>query len=60
MGPATDPLTVVGQDLRVHGFDNLWIGDASIMPTITHGNTNLTAILIGERLADFVARAAPD
>jgi choline dehydrogenase len=58
MGPATDPLTVVGEDLRVHGCDNLWIGDASIMPTITHANTNLTAILIGERLADFVAGVA--
>jgi choline dehydrogenase len=57
MGPASDPLTVVDERLRVHGFDNLWIGDASIMPTITHGNTNLTAILIGERLADYVARA---
>jgi choline dehydrogenase len=57
MGPASDPLTVVDEGLRVHGFDNLWIGDASIMPTITHANTNLTAYLIGERLADFVARA---
>ena len=58
MGPSSDPLTVVGEDLRVHGFDNLWVGDASIMPTITHANTNLTAILIGERLADFVGRAS--
>jgi choline dehydrogenase len=61
MGPASDPLTVVDAGLRVHGFDNLWIGDASIMPTITHANTNLAAILIGERLSDFVAgsHAAP-
>jgi choline dehydrogenase len=58
MGPASDPMTVVDERLRVHGFDNLWIGDASVMPTIPHANTNLTAILIGERLADFVAEEA--
>jgi choline dehydrogenase len=44
---------VVDQNLRVHGLENLWIADASIMPTVTHANTNLTAIMIGERLADF-------
>jgi choline dehydrogenase len=58
MGPASDPLTVVDEGLRVHGLDNLWIGDASIMPTIPHANTNLTAILIGERLSDFVSAVA--
>jgi choline dehydrogenase len=58
MGPASEAFTVVDQRLRVHGFDNLWIGDASIMPTIPHANTNLTAILIGERLADLVALEA--
>ncbi len=56
MGPAWDPLTVVDQGLRVHGLDNLWIGDASIMPSVTRANTNLTAMLIGERLADFVVQ----
>lgn len=54
MGPASDKMAVVDQRLRVHGMENLWIGDASIMPTVTHANTNLTAIMIGERLSDFM------
>jgi choline dehydrogenase len=35
-------------------MDNLWVADASIMPTVTHANTNLTCIMIGERAADFI------
>jgi choline dehydrogenase-like flavoprotein len=54
MGPSTDPMAVVDQRLRVHGMDNLWVGDASIMPTVAHANTNLTSMMIGERCADFV------
>jgi len=54
MGPASDPTAVVDERLRVHGMTNLWIADASIMPTVTHANTNLTAIMIGERLSDFI------
>src|SRR5687767_13158654 len=54
MGPASDPLAVVDQHLRVHGMENLWICDASIMPTVAHANTNLTSMMIGERAADFV------
>jgi choline dehydrogenase len=58
MGPAADPMAVVDQHLRVHGFDNLWVGDASIMPVVSRANTNLTSIMIGERLADFVQEVA--
>ena len=54
MGPASNPLAVVDEHLRVHGFENLWIADASIMPTVTHANTNLTSIMIGERASDFI------
>lgn len=54
MGPASDKMAVVDEKLKVHGMANLWVGDASIMPTVVHANTNLTAILIGERVADFV------
>jgi choline dehydrogenase len=57
MGPASNPMTVVDQQLRVHGMDNLWVADASIMPVVTHANTNLTAIMIGERAADFIKAA---
>jgi choline dehydrogenase len=40
MGPANDPLAVVDQKLQVHGIDNLWVADASVMPTVVHANTN--------------------
>jgi choline dehydrogenase len=53
MGPASDDKAVVDQRLRVHGIANLWVGDASIMPVVSRANTNLTAILIGERLSEF-------
>jgi choline dehydrogenase len=55
MGPAEDGDTVVGDDLVVHGIDNLRVADASIMPRITRAPTNLTAIAIGERAASFIA-----
>jgi choline dehydrogenase len=49
-----DELAVVGPDLRVRGVDGLRVCDASIMPSITGGNTNAPAIMIGERGADLV------
>ena len=58
MGVATDNMAVVDQKLRVHGMQNLWVGDASIMPVVSRANTNLTSIMIGERLADFVQEVA--
>ncbi len=58
MGLASDKMAVVDQYLRVHGMANLWVADASIMPTVTHANTNLTAIMIGERLSDFIREQA--
>jgi choline dehydrogenase len=58
MGPASDSMAVVDQRLRVHGISNLWVGDASIMPVVSRANTNLTSIMIGERLADFVQEVA--
>jgi choline dehydrogenase len=57
MGPADNPLAVVDQHLRVHGMDNLCVADASVMPTVTHANTNLTAILIGEVASDLIKAA---
>jgi choline dehydrogenase len=54
MGPASDRTAVVDQRLRVHGIENLWVGDASIMPAVAHANTNLTSMMIGERAAEFV------
>ncbi|HEY1266503.1 MAG TPA: GMC family oxidoreductase N-terminal domain-containing protein [Candidatus Binatia bacterium] len=58
MGPSSNTMAVVDERLRVHGVANLWVGDASIMPTVSHANTNLTSIMIGERLADLIKEAA--
>jgi choline dehydrogenase len=44
-------MAVVDQDLRVHGIQRLRIADASIMPTLTSGNTNAPSIMIGEKCA---------
>ena len=54
MGPASDALAVVDATGRVHGLEGLRVADASIMPNIPRANTNLTAIMIGERVADFM------
>ena len=57
MGPAGDPTAVVGADLRVHGFDNLRVADTSIYPDNVMHNTNLTALVVGEKTAEIVAAA---
>jgi choline dehydrogenase len=54
-----DPLAVVDPHLRVHGLEGLRVADASVMPAVTTGNTNAPSIMIGERVADFVADGAP-
>jgi len=55
MGPVADPMAVVSQRLKVHGLANLWVADASILPSVTHGNTNITCVMIGERVAEFIS-----
>ena len=49
-----DELAVVGPDLKVRGIDRLRVADASVMPSITGGNTNAPAIMIGEKAADLL------
>jgi len=50
----SDRAAVVNDRLKVHGIDGLWIIDASIMPTITSGNTNAPVVMIAEKGARFV------
>jgi choline dehydrogenase len=53
MGP--DPsIDVVDARLRVHGVQGLRVADASIFPTLTSGNTNAPAIMVGEKAADLI------
>jgi choline dehydrogenase len=54
MGNASDPLAVVDQRGKVHGIDGLYVADASIMPDCIRANTNITAMIIGERISDFL------
>jgi len=54
----SDPMAVVDRELRVHGIEGLRVADASIMPTLTSGNTNAPAIMIGEKCAEMVLAAA--
>jgi choline dehydrogenase len=51
-----DELAVVDPDLRVRGLTGLWVADASVMPSLPAGNTNATAIMIGDKGADHVLR----
>jgi len=54
----SDPMAVVDDQLRVHGVEGLRVADASIMPTLTSGNTNVPCIMIGEKCATMVLAAA--
>ena len=55
MGPDFDPMAVVDQYGRGHGIQGLRVADASIMPDVIRANTNATTIMIGERVAAWVA-----
>ncbi len=54
MGPASDEMAVVNQYGEVHGLQGIRVVDASIMPDVIRANTNVTTIMIAERIADWM------
>jgi choline dehydrogenase len=57
MGPESDPTAVVDARGKVYGVDNLYVADASIMPVVPRANTNIPALVVGERIAAWLAQA---
>lgn len=51
-----DELSVVDENLKVHGLEGLWVADASIFPTIPAGNINATCIMVGEKAAALISK----
>jgi glucose dehydrogenase (acceptor) len=56
MGKEEDPMTVVTPSTRVKGVKGLRVIDASIIPLIISGNTNVPTIAIAERAADLIKK----
>ena len=54
MGASSDPMAVVDQYGKLYGADGLRVVDASIMPECVRANINVTVLMIGERIADFI------
>ena len=56
MGRADDAQAVCDPDGRVHGLEDLWVADCSLIPTIPRANTNIPAVLVGARVAQALLR----
>jgi choline dehydrogenase-like flavoprotein len=54
MGSPRDPNSVVDANCAVHGVEGLSVVDASIMPTVTRGNTNIPVTMIAEHAAERI------
>jgi choline dehydrogenase len=59
MGPASDPLAVVDDELRVHGLERLRVIDASIMPTMLSANLNAATLMLADKASDLIRGRAP-
>ena len=55
IGTDDDPMAVVDQRCKVRGIDGVWVADSSVMPVVPRANTNASAIMIGERVAEWLS-----
>ncbi|MGO9082793.1 MAG: GMC family oxidoreductase [Streptosporangiaceae bacterium] len=55
MAPPGDPAAVVDQSCRVYGADGLRVVDASVMPSIPAAPTNLTCVMLAEKVAEWIS-----
>ena len=61
MGPASDRMAVVDDNLRVHGLEGLRVVDASVMPTMLSANLNAATMMIADKASDMIlGKAAPE
>nr|WP_198981107.1 GMC family oxidoreductase N-terminal domain-containing protein [Herbaspirillum sp. ASV7] len=58
MGRSDDAMAVVDPQCRVRGVGGLWVADASVMPSITSGNTNSPTVMIAEKVASSLLSRA--
>ena len=54
MGPDWDPASVVDARGRIHGLEGGYVADCAIIPRVPRANTNIPAVLIGERLVTWL------
>ncbi len=59
MGPSLDSMAVVDQYCRVRGVEGLRVADTSVIPQVTRANTHATAVLVGERVSDWIKNDVP-
>jgi 5-(hydroxymethyl)furfural/furfural oxidase len=56
MGANDDHLAVLDSACKVRGIEGLRVADASVMPSVVSANTNITTIMIGEKVSDLILR----
>jgi choline dehydrogenase len=54
MGADGDEMAVLDDQCRLRGIENLYVADASVMPTVPRANINLPTMMVGERVAEFI------
>jgi choline dehydrogenase len=59
MGPASDPMAVVDDQLRVHGLEGLRVADSSVMPSMPSANTCAATMMIAEKASDMILAKPP-